>query len=89
MKTIWSKTATEAFDVIIDYVAEDSEAAAEKLVDVIHEKVAGLKAFPSLYKTGRVAGTREMSVGNYIVVYSVIDDLITVNTVLHGAQQYP
>jgi len=85
----WTTTATETFDKIIDYVAEDNQVAAEKLADSLLDKVKNLRDFPNRYKAGRVAGTREMSMGNYIVVYSVSDDLITIITVLHGAQQYP
>lgn len=85
----WKKKATENFDKIINYVADENEAAAEKLADTFLEKIEGLREFPNLYKKGRVIGTHEMNVGNYIVVYSVAGNVTTIESVLHGAQQYP
>lgn len=44
---------------------------------------------PYLYRTGRIAGTREIVVHpNYIVVYRVTDHLEVLN-VLHSRKCYP
>lgn len=45
---------------------------------------------PTLYKAGRVKGTRELVVRpNYVMVYRVLPDAIEVLRVLHASQQWP
>ena len=45
---------------------------------------------PTLYKPGRVKGTREVVVRpNYVMVYRVSGNVVEVLRVLHAAQQWP
>jgi toxin ParE1/3/4 len=75
---------------ILDYIGQDNPDAAVELVQKIHEKAEGLLARPTLYRAGRVRGTREMVVHrNYIVFYRVTDEAVTILRVKHSRQQWP
>lgn len=53
---------------------------------------SNIRQRPTLYKTGRVRGTREIVVRpNYVMVYRIEEDggALAVLRVLHAAQQWP
>jgi toxin ParE1/3/4 len=86
----WRATARADLLAIIDYISDDSPAAAQKLKDDIERKVAALRDRPKLYRAGRVEGTREMPVRRtYVVVYTEDGSGITILRVLHAAQLWP
>ncbi|KVZ03091.1 type II toxin-antitoxin system RelE/ParE family toxin [Burkholderia stagnalis] len=82
--------AEEDLLCILEFIGEDDPDAALALVQMIREKVEGLRARPRLYRAGRVSGTREMVVHhNYVVVYSIDVDVIEILNVKHARQQWP
>ncbi|RIV39313.1 type II toxin-antitoxin system RelE/ParE family toxin [Burkholderia pseudomallei] len=82
--------AEEDLLCIVEFIAEDDPDAALALVQMIGEKVEGLRIRPRLYRVGRVSGTREMVVHhNYIVVYSIDVDVVEILSVKHARQQWP
>lgn len=86
----WKPRAVADLVAIVDYIADDNPEAAQALKEDIETKVSCLRDNPRLYRTGRVAGTREMVVrSNYIVVYAEDANTVTVLRVLHGAQLWP
>ena len=86
----WRQIAREDLLSIIDYIADDSPAAAQSLKDDIELKIARLPENPKLYRAGRAPGTREMTVRrNYVVVYAEDDLQIIVMSILHAAQLWP
>jgi len=86
----WSPLARENLLAIVAYIAQDNPDAAEKLADEIEAKADQLPSRPKLYKPGRVKGTREIIVRpNYIMVYAIEGETITILRVLHAAQQWP
>ncbi len=86
----WRQTAREDLLAIIDYIADDNPDAAQELKDEIEARAAELTAYPQMYKSGRVTGTREMVVrANYVVVYAEGDGEVSVLRVLHAARQWP
>jgi toxin ParE1/3/4 len=79
-------------DTIMDYIAQDNPAAAIELNDEFEAKAEQARQRPTLYKTGRVRGTREIVVRpNYVLVYRIEDEgnTLVVLRVLHAAQQWP
>ena len=53
-------------------------------------KTAKPPSHPTLYRPGRVGGTREMVLRtNYIVVYEVDESCVRILRLLHAAQQWP
>lgn len=73
---------------IMDYIATDNPQAAFDLDESFKRKAEQLIEHPKLHKVGRLKGTREAVVHpNYIMVYSIDDDRITILRVLHSAQK--
>ena len=85
----WGENALNDVNEMVDFISEFNPAAARKLVDQIEQSVDRLPTFPLSYRTGRVVGTREMPVGNYVVIYTVSETEILVLRVLHSARQWP
>lgn len=79
-------------DTIMEYIARDSPGAAVALDDDFEAKAEQARQRPTLYRTGRVAGTREIVVRpNYVMVYRIEDagGTVVVLRVLHAAQMWP
>jgi toxin ParE1/3/4 len=84
----WLPRAVEQLLSIIDYVSEDSPAAAVELGQSIREKTTTLTTYPNRYRTGRVKGTREMVVmPNYIIVYRIAGERVQILRVRHARQR--
>lgn len=79
-------------EAIMEYIAADNPAAAIALDDLFEEKAELARQNPTIYKPGRMKGTREIVVRpNYVMVYAVSNEeqLLTILTVKHAAQQWP
>jgi addiction module RelE/StbE family toxin len=86
----WRKAARDDLLAIIDYISDDNPDAAQQLKDEIEAKAGRLPEHPLIYREGRVAGTREMIVrSNYIVIYAVDAQAVSILRVLNSAQQWP
>lgn len=90
LPVVWSEEAFGDLDAIADYISRDNPHAADRITERIFEAAAGLGAHPNLYRSGRVAGTREMIVlPNYVLVYRVLHDAIRILAVVHASRRYP
>lgn len=79
-------------EAIMDHIAQDNPVAAIKLDDEFEAKAEQARQRPTLYRAGRVRGTREIVVRpNYVMVYRIDDerDSVVLLRVLHAAQQWP
>lgn len=86
----WREAARADLFTIVDYISLDNPDAALRLMEEIEDKVTKLAGRPKLYRTGRVAGTREMVVRpNYIVIYTEAPNGVLVLRVLHSARLWP
>lgn len=86
----WTDEARRDLATIIDYIASDNPAAADAMRDRIMERTDALPANPRAHRTGRLVGTREMVVHpNYIFVYALAEDTVTILRVLHSARNWP
>ena len=86
----WRPMAIEDREVIMDYIAEDNLIAAIELDDEFEVKAEQARTRPQMFKVGRVSGTREIVVRpNYIMVYTIEADTVTIMRILHAAQQWP
>lgn len=87
---LWKAAAASDLVAIVDYISDDNPEAALALMDESESKVAMLPAHPKGCRAGRVKGTREPMVRpNYIVVYRVDAEAVTILRVLHAAQAWP
>ena len=91
-RLVWRPMALADRNAIMDYIAQDNPAAAADLDAEFEAKAESARQRPTLYRAGRVRGTREIVVRpNYIMVYRVEKggDSLAVLRVLHAAQQWP
>jgi toxin ParE1/3/4 len=86
----WRPLAREDRLRIMEYIARDNPTAAVALDSAFEAEAQGAQRAPTLYRPGRVRGTREIVVRpNYVIVYRVLADTVEVLRVLHAAQQWP
>lgn len=91
MKEIWSPKALGHLEQLWRFIAQDSEIAADQVVQRIFDSVDLLKTQPEMGRVGRLAGTRELVVPRtpYFVVYRVRRGGLELIAVLHGSQRWP
>ena len=90
MNLIWLPAARRDVEIIIQFIAERNADAAQRLKSQIEACAERLPDHPFMYRTGRVAGTREAVVHpNYILIYRVAADAVEVVSLVHARQEYP
>jgi toxin ParE1/3/4 len=90
LKLIWLETALNDLDAITTFIGERDLSAAFKLQSQIEECSERLPAHPFMYRLGRIPGTREaVAHPNYILIYRVAADAVTIVNVIHSRRQYP
>ena len=86
----WRPLSLADRDTIMEYIARDNPTAAIDLDLQFEAKAENARQRPTLYRPGRMKGTREIVVRpNYVMVYRVTGDLVEMLRVLHAAQQWP
>jgi toxin ParE1/3/4 len=73
---------------IWNYVADDSPAKADRLLDSINKQCQALARFPKMGRARNELGAslRSFPVGNYVIFYREVSKGIEINRVLHGAR---
>jgi toxin ParE1/3/4 len=92
MRLVWRPMAISDREAIMDYIAADNPQAAIELDDQFEIKAEQARQRPTLYKPGRIKGTREIVVRpNYVMVYAIAEDVheLAILRVLHAMQQWP
>jgi len=90
MKLEWRPRAFDDRERIMDFIAQDNPQAALDLDNLFEEKAGSLIEQPKLFKSGRMKNTREAVVHpNYVLVYEVSGNTVTVLRVLHTSQAWP
>jgi toxin ParE1/3/4 len=92
VRTHWTETARADLRAVRAYIARDSERYARETVRKIRAAVAQLKTFPE--RGGMVEDwgrpdLREILVGNYRIIYQMIDGEVWIVSVVHGARLLP
>lgn len=87
---LWKHAAVSDRKAIAKHIAKDNPIAAVEIVDLLIKTALMLDANPKMGRTGRTRGTREaVAHPNYILVYQVSTDTVTVLRVLHTSQAWP
>lgn len=75
-------------DGIVDYIAADSPAAAERVYRGIVAAAERLRRFAELGRPGRLPGTRELDIAAlpYVIVYEADDHTVTIIAVFHTSR---
>jgi toxin ParE1/3/4 len=83
----WSELAAAHIENIHDFVARDKPAAALATIDVLIQAVERLTEHPKL---GRKAdhGTRKLIHPPFVIVYRILEDVISIEAVFHGNRRY-
>jgi toxin ParE1/3/4 len=81
-----SSGALQDLNAIFDYIANDNPDAAARTIEQILESAERLLEYPNLGQAGRVKGTRELVRRPFVIVYRVLEDVISIGTVLHGCR---
>ncbi len=73
---------------IWDYIAEDSEAAADRMLELIDAQFTRLARFPNMgrERPELADGLRSFPVGRYVVFYLPVTNGIEVVRVLHASR---
>lgn len=87
MKIRWLRKALKNISDIGEYIALDNPIAARKEIEKIEKSVNFLIDNPAMGKSGRVAETRELITGNYIIPYRVKGKEIQIIRVFDTAQK--
>jgi len=87
------KIAEEDFAEIISYIAMDSPKSAAVLAGKIIKDVEILSHNPQLGRVPsdediKILGYRYLIIRNYIVFYTIEDNIIYIHRILHGARNY-
>ena len=87
----WLQAALDNLEGEAEYIAQDSKTAAGQVVLHIMSAVNRLKDHPSLGRTGRVHGTRELIIADtpYIIPYRVRGNEVQILRVFHAARKWP
>jgi toxin ParE1/3/4 len=91
MRVRWTTPALRDLEEIGDFIARDDAAAAARTVATILDQAENLARHPSLGRSGRIAGTRELVVVRtpFIAPYRVRGDEVQILAVFHGARRWP
>ena len=91
MKIRLQRAASADLRKITNYIERDNPAAARALVQQINRRLALIAetGFTAMGSPGRVAGTRIIVVGSYVVVYRCDERRpeIVVVSIIHGARR--
>ena len=85
---VFAEPAERDLGGIIDYIALDSPAAAEKVYRAIAAAAERLTDFPELGRPGRLPDTRELLVSTlpYPIIYQVGAGVVTILAVFHTSR---
>ncbi|WP_166361124.1 type II toxin-antitoxin system RelE/ParE family toxin [Pseudomonas akapageensis] len=90
MQLLWRPMALDDRAKIMEHISHDNPAAALALDETFEAKAQYATNRPTLYKIGRVTGTREIVVlPNYVMVYRIKPDALEILRILHARQQWP
>lgn len=91
MKIRWTTPATRQLKAAFDFVAEDSERAARKMVTRIWKAADVLRMHPAAGRKGRVAGTQGLVVRGtpFVVACQVRKNVVEILAVWHAARKWP
>lgn len=88
MLVAYAAAAKRDLSAIVDYIALDNPAAAEKVFRAVVSVTEQLADFPEMGHAGRLPETRELAVAGlpYLIVYQVVRETVTIIAVFHGAR---
>lgn len=76
---------------IYEYIAQENPQAASRVIQIIRKAAEALQQNPLVGRAGRVAGTRELTVGRFpfMLAYRVMAEEVQILSVIHTARIWP
>jgi addiction module RelE/StbE family toxin len=86
----WTLPALRDIKEAGDFIAVDNPQTAERTAERVREAVEYLLDHPTMGRTGRVSGTRELVISGtpFIVVYRIAVPSVQILRVLHHARKW-
>lgn len=91
MKVVFSEEARSSLRSIALYIGRDNKRRALSFVQELREAALALGDHPHAYPLilrYEMYGHRRKPFGVYLIIYSVVDDNVIIDAVLHSAQDY-
>jgi addiction module RelE/StbE family toxin len=85
----WTPTASNDLEAVYDYIARDNTDAASAMIRRMVSGIDALVRNPELGRFGREAGSRELIVVPYRVIYRVRDSVVEILNIVHAARRWP
>lgn len=87
MRIVVTRLARSDIFAIGQYIAGDNITAADRMIDALEARCAGLKEFPARFPVVYPGPPpiRRMSEGAYNIFYTVREDHVRIERVLHSA----
>ncbi|MDP9652876.1 UNVERIFIED_ORG: addiction module RelE/StbE family toxin [Pseudomonas putida] len=90
MKVVWRQTALDDRSKIMDHITLDNPEAAIALDEIFELKAENARQRPTLYRKGKVPGTREIvATANYVMIYLITENAVEMVRVIHARQRWP
>lgn len=90
MTVKWSKRAIASLEKITEYIEQDNPTRAKTFAQEIRQKSCFLEQHPTIGRTGRIIGTRELVAHkHYILIYRVRGERVEIIEVLHTSKKFP
>ncbi len=89
MTVRWTETASDDLESVYDYIAGDNASKAHTLLERIDSAIEALIRHPEMGRVGRRAGTRELILAPYIVIYRIADPVVEILNIFHGSRLWP
>lgn len=92
MNVHWTNTAVDHLLLIYEYISQNSDVYADRLMDRLTRRSQQISAFP---QSGRqvpeynAPDLREVVEGSYRIIYRIKEEQIDVLAVVHSAQELP
>lgn len=91
MKLRYTPRAKLDIAEIHDYITQENPSAASRVILLIRNAAKTLLQNPQIGKIGRIAGTRELTIGRFpfMLAYRIESEEIQILAVVHTARLWP
>lgn len=90
MRLVWRQTALNDRSKIMDHLILHNPEAAIALDEIFELKAENARQRPTLYRKGKVPGTREIvATSNYVMIYLIADEAVEMVRLIHARQRWP
>lgn len=91
MKLRYTPRARLDLAEIHDYIAQENPQAARRVIHIIRKAAEALLQNPQVGRSGRIVGTRELTVGRFpfMLAYRVDAVEVQILSVIHTARMWP